>query len=118
MTFLRFLILMILMSVLLTTGFATAVEWNGVGVIEQMYIYPTYAVVKQGIDGPGTAGCESNNSWSFRWDQFDPATQSRIQSLLLSAFVGKIPINVVVETDAGVCGPEHDKQFNGQIGLY
>ena len=99
---------------LLATG-VSAGEWNGVGEIEKMYIYPTYAVVVQGNSGQGAAGCANDKTWSFEWSQFDVPTQNRIQSMLLSAYTTNTAIQVVVETNA--CGPEGKKKFTGQINL-
>ena len=106
---------MICSTLILLTSMVNAGEWNGVGEIEKMYIYTTYAVIVQGNSGPGTAGCVNDKAWSFYWSQFDVPTQNRIQSILLSAYVSKIPIQVVVETNA--CGPEGKKKFSGQINL-
>ena len=88
-------------------------EWNGLGVIERMYLYPAYAVIIQGPQKPGSAGCEDSHSWSFNWSQFDESTQQRIMSALLAAKLSSTPISVVVsETN---CGPENKKLFTGQI---
>ena len=88
-------------------------EWNGVGVIEVMYIYPNYAVVVQGRSSPGQAGCQDGKVWSFYWSKFDAATQARIQSMLLTAYTAQLPIQVVVSDST--CGPEGKKDFTGQI---
>jgi len=95
----------------LSSRVALGDEWNGVGVIKTMFIYPGYAVIVQGNTGPGTAGCVSNGAWSFAWSQFDQATQNRIQSMLLTAYSSKTPIQVQVATSG--CGPENMKKFNG-----
>lgn len=91
-------------------------SWNGFGPITAMYIYPTYAVVIQGPTSAGqAAGCNSTNSWSFYWSDFDSATQGRIQSMLLSAYLSGKGIMVGVSSTA--CGPESLKKFNGQFYL-
>jgi len=87
--------------------------WNGVGVIEVMYIYPSYAVVVQGRSSPGQAGCQDSKVWSFYWSKFDAATQARIQSMLLTAYTAQLPIQVVVSDST--CGPEGKKDFTGYI---
>lgn len=90
-------------------------EWNGVGVIQTMYIYPDYAVIIQGDKREGRAGCSNSNSWSFKWSQFDALTQGRIHSMLLSAYVSKTRIQVQVSDKK--CGPEGKKKFVGHINL-
>lgn len=98
---------------LLTSNIALAGEWAGIGEIKTMFIYPTYAVIKQGGPGPGAAGCAPDDTWSFEWSQFDQPTQNRIQSMLLTAYISKTPIQVMVETSG--CGPENKKKFNGYL---
>ena len=109
----KWLFLLLLLSP--THAIATGSEWNGVGVIKTMFIYPTYAVIVQGNTWQGSAGCTNNDRWSFNWSQFDLATQARIQSMLLSAYVSKTPIQVAIHQTG--YGPEGRKNFNGQIML-
>jgi hypothetical protein len=87
--------------------------WNGVGEIQTMFIYPDYAVIVQGDAGPGPASCTDNSSWSFAWSDFDAQVQARIQSMLLTAYASKTPIQVFVYDS--VCGPEGNKKFTGQF---
>ena len=101
---------------LLLTSTVNAGEWNGVGEIEKMYIYPTYAVIVQGNSGQGAAGCANDKAWSFEWSQFDVPTQNRIQSMLLSAYTTNTAIQVVVETNA--CGPEGKMKVGSDESFY
>jgi hypothetical protein len=110
----RFKEILIVLIYAFTISIAQA-GWNGAGVIKTMYIYPDYAVIVQGDSGSGLAPCENSDIWSFNWSQFDQATQNRIQSMLLTAYTSKTPIQVVV--DDVKCGPEGKKLFNGQIQL-
>lgn len=107
--------IVVIFMLLLVSNVSAAAEWNGVSEIRIMFIYPTYAVIKQGSTGPGTAGCANDDTWSFEWAQFDPLTQNRIQSMLLTAYTTKAPIQVAVETTG--CGPENKKKFTGEIML-
>lgn len=108
-------IVLIACLLILCSAFSFAGEWNSLGVINQMYIYPTYAVILQGEVAPGPANCQETASWSFAWNQFDAAAQARIQSMLLTAYISQTPIRVVIDSDT--CGPENKKKFNGQIHL-
>jgi hypothetical protein len=90
--------------------------WNGAGEIHIMYIYPEYAVIVQGNTGSGpNTNCTNDGTWSFSWSQFDEAAQNRIYSTLLSAYISKSRIQIVV--DGSGCGPENKKKFTGQIQL-
>lgn len=105
----------VLLSMLVLIPSAALAGWNGAGVIQTMYIYPQYAVIIQGTSGPGPGGCANDNTWSFEWAQFDQSTQNRIQSMLLTAYVSKTPIQVVVDDSS--CGPEGKKKFTGYVQL-
>ncbi|HEY5603190.1 MAG TPA: hypothetical protein VIM41_08790 [Gammaproteobacteria bacterium] len=101
--------------IVLTTSNVANGGWNGVGQIDRMYIYPAYTVVVQGNTGPGLAGCQDNQAWSFFWSKFDAPTQARIQSMLLTAYTAKLPIQVLVSDTT--CGPEGKKEFTGNISF-
>ena len=107
--------IVLILFMLLMASKAAFAGWNGVGEIQVMYIYPTYAVVVQGSSGPGPANCANDGAWSFEWSQFDQLTQNRIQSMLLTAYASKTPIQIVV--DSSTCGPENKKRFNGMVQL-
>lgn len=95
-------------------GAALANDWNGaMAPIQQMYIYPTYAVIVQGNAYAGTASCVNDATWSFMWSDFDAATAARIHSMLVSAHISKTPIKPIFA--ANQCGPEGKKKFTGQL---
>lgn len=98
---------------LLSASSAYSAAWGSQGEIHNMYIYPDYVVITQGATEAGPGGCQNSNSWSFSWSSFDDQTQSRIHSMLLTAYVSKTPIMPLF--DGSSCGPEGKKKFTGHI---
>jgi hypothetical protein len=111
----RFNIIAVVLGVLLVVNLnhVAIAGWNGAGVINTLYVYPTYVVAIQGPSTGGPAGCTENAAWSFRWNDFSPEVQARIMSVLLAAKTSGTSIQIVV--DESVCGPEGKKKFNGMI---
>lgn len=109
--------LLVMFSIAIGSTSSFADSWNGVGPITAMYIYPNYAVIIQGPVSAGPAGCPSNDgTWSFNWSDLpDQATQGRVMSMLLSAYLSGKPIQVAISSSG--CGPEGKKKFNGQFYL-
>ena len=109
MTILRKLAILLLFASFQTSA---ANQWNGIGEIKSMSIYPDYAIIEQGDPG-GVAGCSSYGLFSFNWSDFTAEQQARIQSILLHAYTTNASIQVLVSSDT--CGPEGHKKFQGHI---
>jgi hypothetical protein len=60
-----------------------------------------------------TAACANDGAWSFEWSQFDPIAQNRIQSVLLTAFASKTPVQTAVEATS--CVPDNKKNLMGRL---
>lgn len=89
-------------------------EYSG-GLIEMMYVYPTYMIVVQNNEYSGKSGCGQNNkrAWSFYWSDFDSNAQQRIYSTLLAAKMSQTPIKPIFTISD--CGPEGYKKFTGSF---
>ena len=105
-------ILVVVTLVLSPSASSSPNQWNGIGVIERMSMYPTYAIIKQGAVG-GVANCSNTGYFSFVWTDFPPEVQARIMSMLLHAYTTQETIEVIVHDTN--CGPEGYKQFLGHI---
>jgi len=95
-------------------GCVAAEEWNnGFGPILEMSVYPTYAVVTQGSQSTGGAGCLNANRWTVDWSQMDTATANRIFSLLMTVYTTKASFLAVI--DGASCGQEGYKRAVGKF---
>ena len=105
-------IVVVMTLVLSPCALSSPNQWNGTGVIERMSMYPTYAIIKQGVVG-GVANCSNTGFFSFVWADFPPEVQARIMSMLLHAYTTQETIDVLVHSTN--CGPEGYKKFLGHI---
>lgn len=96
---------------------AISADWGGkAAVIDNMYVYSNFIVVVQGDNYAGDAGeCNNNNKWGFYWSNFDTELSQRVYSTLLAAYLSKTPIRPLFTSS--VCGPEGNKEFNGNFIL-
>ncbi len=91
-----------------------AVDWGGQKEpIEGMFIYPTYAVIVQKTAYAGVANCRADEAWDLVWSDFDAATQQRIYSTLMAAYLAQKPIMAIFNPSG--CGPEGRKKFSGHF---